>query len=63
MEYQEGKIRLAQLEVVVMPNNEIICAGKHLGWMNEKVPSWFSKKTTFKEFITYQVPYEEVKDG
>ncbi len=49
-EYQAGKIRIAKLEVVIMPNDEIICAGKHIGWLNEKVPSWFSDKK-FKHFI------------
>ena len=51
MEYQEGKIRLATLEVAVLPNNEIICGGKHIGWMNEEVPSWFRKGTKLGDFI------------
>lgn len=38
-------IRLARLEVVVMPNDEIICAGKHIGWMDEKAKSWRGRKT------------------
>jgi len=39
------QIRLAKLEVVVMPNDEIICAGKHIGWMDEKAKSWRGRKT------------------
>ncbi len=49
--YQEGKIRIAKLEVLIMPNDEILCAGKHIGWMNERVPSWFSKDTKLSNFI------------
>jgi hypothetical protein len=51
-EYQEGIIRLAMLEVAIMPNNEIICAGKHIGWMNEKVPSWFTPDAKLGDFIS-----------
>ncbi len=49
--YQEGKIRIAKLEVIIMPNDEILCAGKHIGWLNEKVPSWFTKDTKLSNFI------------
>lgn len=50
-EFQEGTIRLAKLEVVIMPNDEIICAGKHIGWLNEKVPSWFTVDQKLGDFI------------
>ncbi len=50
-EYQEGKIRLAKLEVVVMPNGEIICSGKHIGWMDELMQRWGNTETRMKHFI------------
>lgn len=28
-------ITVADLEVVVMPNGEVICAGKSIGWVNK----------------------------
>lgn len=47
----EGKIRLAKLEVVVMPNDEIICAGKHIGWLDEKAPSWLNKEARMGDYV------------
>jgi hypothetical protein len=35
MEQQPKVITLANLEVLVMPNGEVICIGKTLGWFNE----------------------------
>jgi len=29
------EITVAQLEVVVMPNGEVICRGKAVGWVSE----------------------------
>lgn len=37
------RIRIAKLEVVILQNGEIVCAGKRIGWMNEKVPSLLGK--------------------
>lgn len=31
-----GEITVCHLEVVVMPNGEVICAGKTLGWVTGK---------------------------
>ena len=47
-----GKIRLAHLEVVIMANDEILCGGKHIGWLNEKIVGCITgKDITFKKFI------------
>jgi len=35
---------LYNLEVLVMPNGEIICAGKTLGWTSEKIGEYLTKK-------------------
>ena len=35
MEKQPEEITLATLEVVVMPNGEIICLGKTVGWFKD----------------------------
>ena len=51
-EYQEGKIRLAKLEVVIMPNGEILCGGKHIAWLNEKIAGCITgNDITFKNYI------------
>ena len=44
MDEQPKEITLCNLEVVVMPNGEIICLGKSLGWFK-----------TFKDFLTKKV--------
>jgi hypothetical protein len=31
-------ITIARLEVVVMPNGEVICAGRSLGWVGQLGP-------------------------
>jgi hypothetical protein len=41
MKKQSNKPMICNLEVLLMPNGEIICLGKTLGWFKE-----------FKEFIT-----------
>ena len=35
MKISSEKITLCNLEVVVMPNGEIICLGKTIGWVKE----------------------------
>jgi len=35
MKTPPGKITLCSLEVVVMPNGEILCLGKTVGWFAE----------------------------
>jgi hypothetical protein len=37
------EITVCNLEVVVMPNGEIICAGKTIGWVKE-LGKYLSKK-------------------
>jgi len=54
MAYQEGTIRLAKLDVIVMPNDEIICAGKSIGWMNDKAPGFSDKDRKLNHYITFE---------
>lgn len=35
MEKNPGTIVVAKLEVLVMPNGEVICLGKTIGWLSE----------------------------
>lgn len=35
MEQQPQDITIAKLEVVIMPNGEIICMGKRVGWFKD----------------------------
>ncbi|HQR42035.1 MAG TPA: hypothetical protein PLX97_05110 [Gemmatales bacterium] len=35
MNFVPKEITLAQLEVVVMPNGEVLCLGKTVGWFDE----------------------------
>ncbi len=41
METNPDKITVCNLEVVLMPNDEIICKGKTVGWFKD-----------FKEYLT-----------
>ena len=50
-EYQEGTIKRGKLSVIVMPNDEILCAGKHIGWLNERAPSWLDKDRRLGYYI------------
>ena len=40
---------ISKLEVLIMPNGEIICGGKHLGWLDQ-APTKGGKKT-FNDYI------------
>jgi hypothetical protein len=41
------KITVALLEVVVMPNGEIICDGKTVGWV-DKLGKYLTKKESYR---------------
>jgi len=44
MEKQPEEITLCTLEVVLMPNGELLCLGKTVGWFK-----------TFRDFLTKKV--------
>lgn len=53
MKYQEDTIRPAKLNVIVMPNGEILCVGKSIGWMDEKAPSFSDKDRELGHYIEF----------
>lgn len=60
-----AEITVAQLEVVVMPNGEIICAGKSLAWVTElgkyiTVPE-VEDPTTLGTILRRAVPHDETR--
>ncbi len=58
-DYQEGTIRPATLSVIVMPNGEILCVGKSIGWMDEKAPSCRDKTRKLGHYIEIEEMVEE----
>jgi len=52
-DYQEGTIRPAELSVIVMPNGEILCAGKSIGWYDEKAPSFSDENRKLGHYIKF----------
>ncbi len=49
--YQEGTIRPAKLKVVIMPNDEVLSAGKSLGFLTDKRPSFTNKDKRLRDYI------------
>jgi len=49
--YQEGTIRSAKLKVIIMPNGEVIGAGIHIGWLNDKRPSFIDSDKLLSDYI------------
>jgi len=47
------EITLAKLDVLVMPNGEILCAGKTIGWVTSE-PELGERLSDFKNGITGQ---------
>ena len=54
-EYQEGTIKRAKLEVIIMPNDEILCAGMHVGWLNDTRPSFTNKDKRLVDYVEVTV--------
>jgi len=54
MRYQEGTIRAAKLDVIVMPNGEIICVGKSIGWMDDRAPGFKDKDRKLSHYIDFE---------
>ena len=50
-EWQAGTLKTFKLRVIVMPNDEILCGGKHIGWLNERCPTWFNKDKRLGDYI------------
>jgi len=50
-EWSPGIIKAAKLNVIVMPNDEILCGGKHIGWLNDKLPSWFDPNKRLTDYV------------
>lgn len=46
-----GTSRIAKLEVLIMPNDEVLCAGKHVGWLNEARPSLLNPDKLLRDYI------------
>ncbi len=50
-EWSPGIVTAAKLQVIVMPNDEILCGGKSIGWLNERLPSWFDADKRMTDYI------------
>ena len=50
-QFIEGKIRPAKLQVIIMPNEEVLCAGIHIGWLTDKRPTFIDTDKCLKDFI------------
>lgn len=51
MRYQEGTIRPAKLQVVIMPNGEVLGAGISIGFLTDKRPSFINDDKLLRDYI------------
>lgn len=65
MEKQPEEITVCQLEVVVMPNGEVICLGKTVGWFKElgKFLKPATDKETLKQKFYANSPFDLASDN
>lgn len=48
---QESTIRPATLQVIIMPNDEVLCAGIHIGWLNDARPSFTDSDKRLSDYV------------